>query len=67
MSVPKKRKTNARTKRGRSHDALKTKVLAKCKKCGQPTMPHQVCPACGSYKGKEVVKPKTKKKKEKKG
>ena len=65
MSVAKKRKSSSRTKRGRSHLALTKKKLIKCQKCGKPTMPHQVCPACGSYRGKEIIKLKIKKKKEK--
>ena len=28
----------------------------KCPKCGAEIRPHRVCPECGSYKGKEVVK-----------
>ena len=61
MSVPAKKKPSAKTKKGRSHDALAKKKLVKCPKCGKLTMLHRVCPACGSYKGKEVVKLKTKK------
>ncbi|MFA5479279.1 MAG: 50S ribosomal protein L32 [Candidatus Muiribacteriota bacterium] len=32
--------------------------LATCsnKDCGQPVMPHKVCPACGFYKGKNIIK-----------
>jgi len=64
MSVPKKKKTSSKTKKGRSHDALAKKKLVKCPKCGTAIMPHQACPSCGSYKGKVIVKPKIKKKKE---
>ncbi|MDX9893671.1 MAG: 50S ribosomal protein L32 [Patescibacteria group bacterium] len=63
MSVSKKRKTSSSTRQGRSHDALAKKQLAKCKKCGKPVMPHQVCSACGTYQGREIVKPKLKTKK----
>ena len=66
MSVPKKRKTSSKTKRGRSQKAFKKANLIKCEKCGKPKKSHQVCPACGSYKGREVIKLKTKKKKESK-
>jgi large subunit ribosomal protein L32 len=66
MSVPSKRKNKSRTNRGRSHDALKKIKLVKCAKCGKPTKPHQVCLACGSYQGKEIIKLKVKKKKENK-
>lgn len=66
MSVPKKKKTSSKTKKGRSHQALAEIKLIKCPKCGKPTKSHQVCPFCGSYQGKEIVKLKIKKKKENK-
>ena len=28
----------------------------KCPQCGELKMPHRICPACGYYKGKEIVK-----------
>jgi len=65
MSVSKSKKSSSRTKRGRSHQALTVKKLTKCPKCSKPKMPHQVCPSCGSYQGKEIIKLKIKKKKEK--
>lgn len=63
MSVSKKKKASSRTKRGRSHKALTKVKLVKCKKCGKSTLPHMTCPACGTYQGKEIIKPKVKKKK----
>ena len=63
MSVPKKRRTNSKGRRGRSHEALAKGSFVKCAKCGKPTMPHRACPSCGYYRGREVVKLKTKKKK----
>jgi len=65
MSVSKKRKSRAKTKRGRSHQALTKSNLIKCSKCGKSTTPHRVCPFCGSYQGKEIIKLKVKKGKEK--
>ena len=58
MSVPKHRKTNSKTKMGRSHDAIKMQKVNKCPKCGAPTRPHIVCKECGTYKGKQVIKTK---------
>ena len=26
-----------------------------CPHCGEPKMPHRVCPACGYYKERQVV------------
>ncbi|MBI3290960.1 50S ribosomal protein L32 [Candidatus Falkowbacteria bacterium] len=63
MSVPAKRRSRSKGKRGRSHQALAKKNLVKCDKCGKKIMPHRVCPFCGNYQGKEIVKPMVKKKK----
>ena len=60
MANPKKQKTHAATHKSRSHLALKKIVLNKCPKCGQALKPHTACPACGYYRGKEVVKIKLK-------
>lgn len=37
------------------HLFLKEPNLLQCEKCGQPMRSHTVCPACGFYKGTEVV------------
>lgn len=54
MGVPRQRKTKSATRQNRSHQALKKILLAKCKNCGQATMPHEVCPHCGYYRGRQV-------------
>jgi len=64
MPVPPKRRSQSKGRRGRSHQALKKPQLIKCGKCGKPVVAHRVCPVCGSYKGKEIIKLKMKKKKE---
>jgi large subunit ribosomal protein L32 len=30
--------------------------LVECPQCHEMKMPHRICPACGYYDGKEVVK-----------
>ncbi|MDD4333277.1 MAG: 50S ribosomal protein L32 [Patescibacteria group bacterium] len=66
MSVPPKRRTSSSVRRRRSHDALKKSSLGKCPKCGQAVRQHCACSFCGTYKGREVIKIRIKKKKEKK-
>ncbi len=62
MSVPTQRRTKSSRLRRASHFALKKTNLIKCQKCGKPTLPHRVCEFCGTYKGKQVISLKTKKK-----
>lgn len=63
MPVPPKRRSRSKKRRGQAHLALKTIRTIKCKKCGSKALPHRVCPTCGTYQGREVIKPKVKKKK----
>ena len=55
MAVPKKRTSHSRKGKRRSHLALKKISLAKCPECGEPALPHRVCPSCNRYKGKLVL------------
>ncbi len=58
MSVPKRRKTHSKTRKGRSHQALKNVQGVLCSNCKQPVLPHRACTACGYYKGKQVMRTK---------
>ena len=55
MAVPKRKTSRARRDQRRAHDAIGVAPRAKCPQCGAPKLPHRVCGACGSYKGREVV------------
>lgn len=65
MAHPKRRHSNARTRKRRSHDALESRSLSVCSQCGAAVLPHRVCPECGSYRGKKVLSVKVKEKKPK--
>ena len=62
MALPKRKTAKGARDRRRSHMAVKTTKLVPCPQCHELRLPHRVCPACGSYKGVEVVKIETKKK-----
>ncbi len=66
MSVPARRKSSSKTKKGRSHLSIKKTKLIKCSKCGKAVIPHNACSFCGNYKGKEKIKIKSKTDKKKK-
>jgi large subunit ribosomal protein L32 len=29
--------------------------VSACPKCGEPRQAHRVCPACGSYRGRQIL------------
>ena len=55
MATPKKKTSQSRRNMRRSHDALTPKVFHECPNCGELKRPHNVCPKCGQYDGKEVI------------
>lgn len=55
MPNPKHRHSKTRRDMRRAHDFLKPKALSVCSHCGVQKEPHRVCPACGHYKGREVM------------
>ncbi|MCZ6480276.1 MAG: 50S ribosomal protein L32 [candidate division NC10 bacterium] len=56
MGLPKRRHSNARTRKRRAHDALSVPAVTVCPHCRERKLPHRVCPSCGTYRGREVVK-----------
>ena len=57
MAVPKRKHSKARRDKRRSNVwRIAAPALSKCTQCGALKMPHRVCPECGYYKGKEIVK-----------
>jgi large subunit ribosomal protein L32 len=65
MPNPKRRHSNTRTRKRRTHDKMKAMGTSGCANCGNPIPPHRVCPKCGYYKGKQVINIKAKAKKTK--
>lgn len=55
MAVPKRKHSNSRTGKRRSHDRKKPRQLTVCTKCNTVLPTHVVCPTCGHYMGRQVV------------
>jgi large subunit ribosomal protein L32 len=56
MPNPKRRHSKARRDRRRTHDALTSRSLSRCPQCQEEKLPHRVCPHCGTYKGRTVLR-----------
>ena len=56
MAVPFRKVSKTRGRMRRTHYKISANETTKCTKCGADVRPHRVCPECGTYKGKEVVK-----------
>lgn len=56
MGLPKVKLSKSRKGRRRSHLALKLVQLQACPQCRQPRRPHTICPNCGYYAGREILK-----------
>ncbi len=56
MAVPKKKKSaSRRDMRRANHDRVSAPNLSACSNCGELMVSHRVCPACGYYRGRQVI------------
>jgi len=58
MANPKWKTSKSKTRKRRSHHALRAQGLSNCKNCGEIHLPHTACPSCGHYDGRQVIEPK---------
>ncbi len=56
VPLPKRKYAKARQGERRSHLALVKPALESCPHCHSPKISHHVCPTCGYYDGREVIK-----------
>ncbi len=56
MGLPSKRRTKQSKRERASHFALVEANLTTCSHCKRRILPHHVCPHCGYYRGREVLK-----------
>ena len=60
MAVPKRKTSVSKRNMRRSHDSLKTINVILDKESGEPRLSHKIDLATGMYKGREILKKKTK-------
>lgn len=53
--LPKRKISKSRGKNRRSHWKLQAMQLGTCPQCDAPVRPHHACPACGTYRGRQVI------------
>ena len=56
MAVPKRKTTPSKRNMRRSHDFLVGSLYTECSNCGELKLSHHICPACGFYSKKEIIK-----------
>ena len=54
MALPKRRHSNQRTRKRRTHQVLTAPALARCPHCKAFVRPHNTCAKCGYYQGEKV-------------
>jgi large subunit ribosomal protein L32 len=60
VAVPKRRlSASKRNMRRANHDKVSAPSIVPCPNCSAPMVPHRVCPSCGHYKGRAVIKSKS--------
>ncbi|THB67874.1 MAG: 50S ribosomal protein L32 [Desulfovibrio sp.] len=54
MALPKRKTSKSKRNMRRAHDHVAVPNVIYCE-CGEPTLPHRVCPSCGVYKGRQYL------------
>ena len=55
MGLPKRRHSQTRGRKRRTHYKVSPPVVAVCSNCNAAVLPHRVCTVCGHYKGHKVL------------
>ncbi len=55
MAHPKRKTSRMKVRHRKAANRYKGIQVNKCSSCGAPALSHQVCPSCGTYKGKQVI------------
>lgn len=56
MAGPKTKTTTSKKGHRRSHHGATAMASGKCENCGEMKQAHTVCPSCGFYRKREVIK-----------
>ena len=56
MALPKRKHSISRSRKKLTHNKLIAPLLVECKECRKLKPSHMVCPFCGYYGGREIIK-----------
>ncbi len=56
MAVPRSRSSNQRKNTKRAHHAKKAKHCIPCTNCGTARLSHRICPSCGYYNNRSILR-----------
>lgn len=59
MAVPKRKTSKSKMRSRKSSHSRPAPLVKACPECGAPQRSHRVCPACGKYRGRQVITVKT--------
>jgi large subunit ribosomal protein L32 len=55
MAVPNRKISKSRKGMRRAHDKVEVPTVVLCS-CGEPMLPHRICPSCGTYRGRQMLR-----------
>lgn len=56
MAVPKRKTSKSRQRSRAANFRAEAPQLGPCPQCRSPRLPHRMCPSCGHYRGREIIK-----------
>ncbi len=56
MAVPKKRRSLRKRRQRRAQQKLVAPMPVSCPNCKSAMAAHHICPSCGHYSGKEIIR-----------
>ncbi len=56
MAVPKRKTSKQKGRSRRAHLKMAAPAISECPQCHEQKLEHRVCPNCGYYAGREVLK-----------
>ena len=55
MAIQKRKRSRSRVRSRHANRGIKERTIVACPQCGEPSLPHRVCPHCGYYNKRQVI------------